>query len=458
MEITNNKVLSLKSVALLTFLSNFGVRWLIFAAALGASSSSFWIVSALIFFIPLTCAVAHLSKLYPEEGGVYIWTKNVLGEKHGFIVAWLYFINNIFYYPALLIFLATNLAYFLDYPQLAQESVFIIPVILVTFWGVVITSLYGFKANKKLTEYAGTLGTIIPLILLIILSLIYFIFFKKSATPFSVHAVFSIGHLATHLSTLTVIMFAMSGIEIIPTFANSIKNPKKNLYRGIFIGAVVIVLSYILGTIALNILLNPAQIHNTSGLLQAFVVIGKNLHFDFIARLMAFLFVFTELATLSIWLLAPITIFFKCTPEGILPKWLHKTNKHNAPAAALILVGCLVTIVVITTNLLPSINTMYQALILMAAVLSFIPYLYLSVVYIKSFKLNNKVNKKIWPVILTLCILFSTILGIVFSFVPPDNLKHSSVFLYEIELVVCTFVVLALGYLIYKLRRPLKSF
>ena len=45
--------------------------------------------------------------------------------------------------------------------------------------------------------------------------------------------------------------------------------------------------------------------------------------------------------------------------------------------------GVLVTAIVLLTNFLPSVNLMYQALILMATVLYFIPYLYLVVAYIK---------------------------------------------------------------------------
>jgi len=39
---------------------------------------------------------AQLSQIYPEEGGIYAWTRRSLGEKNGFIVSWLYLINNIF--------------------------------------------------------------------------------------------------------------------------------------------------------------------------------------------------------------------------------------------------------------------------------------------------------------------------------------------------------------------------
>ncbi|XSZ47244.1 amino acid permease [Francisella noatunensis] len=63
------------------------------------------------FLLPLVVIATQLSRKYPDEGGMYAWTTRALGEKSGFMVAWLYWINTIFYYPAVLIFLATNFAY-----------------------------------------------------------------------------------------------------------------------------------------------------------------------------------------------------------------------------------------------------------------------------------------------------------------------------------------------------------
>ncbi|MDE5035674.1 amino acid permease, partial [Francisella tularensis] len=83
-------------------------------------------------------------------------------------------------------------------------------------------------------------------------------------------------------------------------------------------------------------------------------------------------------------------MFFKCTPRGILPEWLHKTNLYDSPKNALVFMGILVTVIVLLTNFLPSVNLMYQALILMATVHYFIPYLYLVVAYIKLMDSSEK--------------------------------------------------------------------
>jgi amino acid transporter len=378
---------------------------------------------------------------------MYAWTTRALGPKAGFMVAWLYWVNTIFYYPAVLIFLATNFAYFIGRPDLINNSYYISSVILVAFWLITFISFYGLKANKYLVDIGGILGSFIPAIAIIVLGFAAYFISGKSATDFSAVNLMPHGNILNNLSTLTIIMFAMAGIEIIPTFANSVKNPKKNLFYGLIVAAVILVSLYILATVALNLVASPDSIGSASGLMTAFEIIGKEFHWAWFPKLMAFLLTFAEFAAVSIWLLAPVIMFFKCTPRGILPDWLHKTNKHDSPRNALLFMGLIVTIIVLLTNFLPSVDIMYQALILMATVLYFIPYLYLVVSYIKLVEGKLKYTFGI-------LVFISTTLGILFSFQPPSSLTSGSeILIYELELIIGPSVFILIGLLLYKFRK-----
>ncbi|MED7819682.1 MULTISPECIES: APC family permease [unclassified Francisella] len=444
---TDNKVLGLKDVTIMAVTANFGIRWIPVAACLGASAIFFWILGAVMFFLPLVVIAVQLSKKHPDEGGIYSWTVRALGEKAGFMVAWLYWVNTVFYYPAVLIFLATNFAYFIGRPDLVSNHYYITIVVLTAFWLVTIVSFYGLKANKYLVDVGGVLGSFLPAIAIIVLGLIAYLMVGQSATDFSLGNIIPHDNVWHNLSTLTIIMFAMAGIEIIPTFANSVKDAKRNLYYGLMISAFILLGLYILGTVALNLVASPDTINSASGLMQAFEVIGQRFGWDWFPRLMAFLLTFAELAAVSIWLLAPVVMFFKCTPKGILPEWLHKTNKHDSPKNALIFMGILVTLIVLLTNFLPSVNLMYQALILMATVLYFIPYLYLVVAYIKL--MNNS-----YKYILGTLVFISTSLGIIFSFQPPGDLKgFYDLAIYEFELILGPIIFIIIGWALYKYRK-----
>ncbi|TNF68359.1 MAG: amino acid permease [Gammaproteobacteria bacterium] len=442
----SNKVLDFKDVTIMAVTANFGIRWIPVAAGLGASAIFFWILGAIVFFVPLVIIAVQLSKSHPDEGGMYAWTKRALGDQAGFMVAWLYWINTIFYYPAVLIFLATNFAYFIGKPNLISNHYYITFMVLGAFWLITIISFYGIRANKYLVDIGGIVGSFIPAIAIIILGFAAYFISGKSATDFSVANLAPHGSIFENLSTLTIIMFAMAGIEIIPTFANSVKDAKKTLYYGLMLSAFILFGLYILGTVALNLVASPSHIESAAGLMQAFNIVGHEFNIEWFAKLMSFLLTFAEFAAVSIWLLAPVIMFFKCTPKDVLPDWLHKTNKYNAPRNALIFMGILVTIIVLLTNFLPTVNAMYQALILMATVLYFIPYLYLVIAYIK---LNSSKRRYIYGIL----VFLSTTLGIIFSFQPPHSLTTTyDIFIYELELILGPTIFLVIGWLIYRLR------
>ena len=447
----SENILDLKDVTIMAVTANFGIRWLPVAAGLGASASFFWLLGALFFFAPLVVIAIQLSALHPDEGGMYSWTKKALGEQAGFMVAWLYWVNTLFFYPAILIFLATNFAYFLGKPELTHNHYYISFSVLSAFWLVTFISFYGLKANKYLVDIGGIIGSFIPAIAIILLGFTAYFISGHSATVFSLHAMLPHGSIFHNLSTLTMIMFAMAGIEIIPTFANSIKNAQKTLFTGLTLAAFILFALYILGTIALNLVASPNHIDNAAGLMQAFDIIAQELHMPWFTKVISFMLTFAEFAAVSIWLLAPIIMFFKCTRRGILPDWFHQTNRYNAPHHALLFMAILVSIIVLLSNFLATVNAMYNALILMATVLYFIPYLYLVVAYIK---LHHSKRRYLYGSL----VFISITLGILFSFEPPTSLTHThDILIYEAELILGPMIFFIMGWLIYKVKTPKKK-
>lgn len=446
------KVLSFTDILIMTVVANFGIRWLAVAAGIGPSSIVYWCLGAVMFFLPLVIITSKLSKLYPESsGGVYTWTRNILGEKPAFMVAWLYWVTNIFYYPAVLIFLATNFSYFLGKPALANNHIYITCCVLAAFWLIVIISMFGIRASKYLVNWGGILGTFIPTIALLLLALLSLIILKQHATDFSPKQFIPNQHIFNSLSTLTIIMFAMAGLEVIPTFANSVRKPR-DLYLGLIIGATIIFTLYTLGTLAMNVLVDPASISSASGLMQSFSIIDNKFHTTWLTRFFAFLLTFSELAAITVWLLAPAIMLFKCAPKGVFPDWLHKTNTYGTPSYAIFFMGGLVTGIILLTNIVPIISDMYQVLVLMATILYFIPYLFLAVVFIKS-RRSLKINS-IFACVLGIFVLVSISLGIIFSLPPPSNLtKTHDMIAYEAELILGPAFFISIGWALYTIRK-----
>jgi amino acid transporter len=101
-----HRALGVRDVVLINIAAILGLRWLSTAAQMGPSSAVLWLLAVLVFFIPCSLAVMELSSRLPGEGGLYLWSKSAFGEFHGFIAGWAYWVNNVFYFPSLLMFLA----------------------------------------------------------------------------------------------------------------------------------------------------------------------------------------------------------------------------------------------------------------------------------------------------------------------------------------------------------------
>ena len=64
-----------RDLLLFFVVTGFHVRWVAAAAAAGPSTIAVWILACLTFYLPLVACVLELSSRYPQEGGMYLWTK-----------------------------------------------------------------------------------------------------------------------------------------------------------------------------------------------------------------------------------------------------------------------------------------------------------------------------------------------------------------------------------------------
>src|SRR5438876_12334354 len=94
------RVLSLTDVVLFNIVVIFSVRGMTTAAKMGPVSILLWILAVGAFFIPLGLTVTELATRDPECGGFYRWTRDAIGEAHGFLGAWFYWVSNLTYRPS----------------------------------------------------------------------------------------------------------------------------------------------------------------------------------------------------------------------------------------------------------------------------------------------------------------------------------------------------------------------
>src|SRR5450432_4856487 len=88
------QVMGFRDLVLFYVVTGVSLRWIATAAAAGPSSILIWIGAWLVFYTPLALSVIELSSRYPDEGGIYVWTKRAFGDFSAFMSAWTYWCCN----------------------------------------------------------------------------------------------------------------------------------------------------------------------------------------------------------------------------------------------------------------------------------------------------------------------------------------------------------------------------
>ena len=103
--------LGFRDVVLFYIVSGLSLRWIATAAASGQSAIVVWLLAWCGFFLPLAGCVLELSSRYPQEGGLYVWTREAYGEFAAFMAGWTYWMSNLPYFAAVLYFAASSLLF-----------------------------------------------------------------------------------------------------------------------------------------------------------------------------------------------------------------------------------------------------------------------------------------------------------------------------------------------------------
>ncbi|SHE33819.1 amino acid/polyamine/organocation transporter, APC superfamily [Thermoanaerobacter uzonensis DSM 18761] len=449
------KTMRLWDIILMNVTAIIGLRWLPIAASYGAASIILWILAALLFFIPTGLVSAELATTWPEQGGMYVWVKKAYGEKWGFITSWFYWINNLFYYPSLLTFVAVTLSYIIN-PSLKENKLYIIAVTLIVFWIVTLINIKGTSFGKWLSNFGGLFGTLLPGIILIILGLIA-LFTRPIPTDYSLTNWIPNLNKMSNIAFLSTLMFAMAGIELTPILAGETENPQKTFPLATVISAFIIAGIYIIGTVAITFIISPEKIGAASGIMQAVELISKEINLSFLVPLFVITILIGSLGGIGVWVLGPIKMLFESTKEGIFPEFFTKLNKYDMPQNAMISQAILVSLIIISTTFLPTVEIIYAVLVLMTTITYFIPYLFMFSSFITLRKKYKDITRpfmipgnKVLPYLVAIIGFLSVMLAIVLSFIPPSDLKTmKDIVIYEIEVIGGPFILGFIGYLLY---------
>jgi amino acid transporter len=451
------RVLTFRDLVLFYLVTGFSLRWIATAAAAGPSALVIWVIAALGLFVPLVFTVLELSSRYPEEGGIYVWSKRAFGPFAAFMTGWAYWGSNLPYFPGLLYFAAAN-ALFIGGPSWqgwSTNSVYFIAVSMTGLAIAVTMNVVGLNVGKWLANI-GAMASWIPAAVLIVLGAVSWNRFG-SATPLGAHAFVPSTSLKDVIFWST-IAFAFGGVESGSTMGEEIQDARRTVPRAVLTAGAVMTVLYIAGTVSVLLALPSAQISGLQGIMQAIQAITAKLGVVWLAPIVAAFVTLNALGGVGGWFSATARLPFVAGIDRFLPPAFGELHpRWRTPYVALLVQAGIATLFIFLGQAGTSVHGAYDALVSMGIIAYFIPFLFMfaAMIVLQREPAGPAVMRvpggKPVAVVLAALGFLVTAVSIVLACIPPDEEPNKS--LAVLKVVGSSLVLVGIGAVVYLLGR-----
>lgn len=455
---SNKHGMTLVALAMMIFTTIFGFANSPIAFYLmGYGSIVFYVVAALVFFIPFALMMAEYgSSIRGKDSGMYKWLEVSVGPRFAFVgtfmwfssyVIWMVSTSSKIWIPFTTIFAGHDLTQNIGIFGMSATQVV---GLLACVWMVIVTlvSIKGVKGIIKITSLGGLAVTSLNVVLILISSIILVIHHGKLAQPMvnimhspnpSYQSPISL------LSFAVFAIFAYGGIEAVGSMVDKTRDPEKNFPRGIILSALIMSVCYSLAIFLWGVSTNWKAVlgTNTTNMGNITYVMMNNLGYEFgkAIGLQAGTAVtvgnwFARYTGIGMFLAysggfftltyTPLKTLVLGTSKKLWPKKFTELNENGMPNYAM-WVQCLivVAIILIASFVMPDSSAFYRILTLMANVSMTLPNLFLIYAFPK-FKAKKDLNRpfevyknKTWTNIISGFVFLLVLLANVFTIIQP---------------------------------------
>ncbi len=432
-----------------------GPRWIAAAAHNGTSSISLWLLAAILFFLPTALIIIELSTRYPAEGGLYVWSKEAFGDFHGFVAGWSYWAYTVFYFPGLLTASVAMSVYIggPKYWSLAKDPHYLLWSSLGLLAVAVVFNLVGLNVGKWL-QNAGGVGTYVPLVMLAAVAA-YLHWRQGSVTAFSWKSSLPTINLDT-LNFWSQIAFAFTGLELVCAMSGEIREPRKTFPRAIYASTLLIALIYIVGTIAVLVILPAEGVDVRTGVFQSTSAGSAALGFAWFGAVAALLVTVGNAGGIGATVAGIARVPFVAGIDHYLPSFFGKIHPTwKTPYVSILIQAGISGLILVLSQIRASWLEAYQLLVDAAVILYFVPFLYIYASVIKLAYRKDRTETEhvvlvpggkpgVW--IAGLLGFAATLVSIAFAMIPPGGVNK---LLFEAKLLGACVVAIGIGLALY---------
>lgn len=463
---TANKpvVITMLAFAIMNFTTVVSMRGLPSQAEYGLTSIFYYVFAAVVFLVPVSLVAAELASTFPNQGGMFRWVGEAFGPRWGFVAVYWQWQAWVLWFPTVLIFISAALAY-VWWPQsfdeaLANNKVYTIVVLLAVYWIITVFTFRGMKASAALSTYGGLFGTIIPGAILIVLGAVYVVMGRPIQMPLNTGFIPDFSNFHSMVLAAGIFLY-YAGMETQAVHIRNLKNPTRDYPLSILLATVLTVVIFVLGTLAVGVVIQQKDIDLNQSLLVAYRDLLAPFGMPWLGNVMAAMLALGVVGQVSVVVAGPSTGLLAVGRAGYLPPLLQRTNAHGMPVPILILQGVIVTILCLAFTILPSVESAYQILSQISNIMFLVMYLamYTAAMRLRYSQPDIKRPFKIpggnfgmW-LVGVVGLLGALIAGVI-SFVPPNQIKTGSPAIYVGLLLAGSAIFVAIPFALYAFRKP----
>jgi len=425
-------------------------------AVYGLACVFLYLIPAVVFLLPTSLVSAELASGW--KGGVYNWVSEGISKPMGFLAVWCQFAMTIFYYPSLLGFVASTLAYVFN-PDLASSGLWTAAVIMVCYWTGVWVSSRGTGSVAGLASGGLIIGTLVPGVVLVTLGIVFLGQGNESAAPMTASNLLPAWAGLASLVLIVNNFLSYSGMEMNAVHVSSLRDPAKEFPRAMFVAMGLVLLIFILPALAISWIVPAEQLSLTAGVMQAFDTVFAQFGSQWLTPIVGIMLVTASLGGMLTWLAGPSKgLLLISRKEGYLPPFLQRLNKHGVQQNILVAQGLITSVIALMYAFLPNVSSAYWIFSVITTQVYLIMYL---LMFVAAARLRRKQPDHPRgyraPMLIGLCGVgfAASLAALLIGFVPPSQFGSGNVGVY---LVIVAGGALGLGllvpYLFYRLRKP----
>ncbi|MBF6024084.1 APC family permease [Lysobacter niastensis] len=294
-----------------------------------------WVITVL-GCVAMARVFARLARDMPAADGPYGYIRGTLGEIPAFVAMWSYWVSLWITNAAISI----GVVGYLDTVFPALQGIPPALQALALLWLFVMVNLLGVRTGGRV-QVVTTVLKLLPMLAVAVLGVSLLV---TSPSSYTQHASPMAVGLHPLMAASTIALFAMLGFESATVPADRVKDPGRTIPRATIVGTLVTAGIYLLVS-AIPLLLIPAT--ELAASKAPFADLLDRLAGPGYGRVLALFVIVSGLGALNGWVLLVGELTRTIANNGGLPSMLAHSNRHGAPARALLVTGVLASAMVL---------------------------------------------------------------------------------------------------------------